>query len=150
MWAMIASAELMRWPPGAHASTFGGNQIACAAAMKTIELLRGGLIANAEAVGVHLRADLTRVVGHHPNVAEVRGRGLWVGVELVRSRDTRERAPALRNEVVRACFERGLLVLGCGPNTVRFAPALTLSHDEASVAAEIFADALTATAARHA
>ncbi len=148
--AMIASAELMRWPPGAHASTFGGNPIACAAALKTIELLDGGLIQNADAVGAHLRAALTHLVGAHPNVAEVRGRGLWVGVELVKSRETKERAPALRNAVIQACFERGLLLLGCGTNTVRFAPALTLTHDEASVAAEIFADALTATAARHA
>ena len=142
--ATFASAEVMSWPPGAHASTFGGNPISCAAALKTLELLDGGLIDNARDVGEHLLAELERTVGNHPNVGQIRGRGLMIGVELVKSRTTKERAYELRNQVVRACFDRGLLILGCGQNTIRFAPALTINRDEATLAAELLAETLAA------
>jgi len=142
--AMIASSEIMRWPPGAHASTFGGNPVACAAAMKTLELLDRGLINNSAAVGEVLMQALRDRVGDHAQVGEIRGRGLMIGVELVTDRQTRGRAAALRDEVVRACFERGLLLLGCGKNTVRFCPPLLLSAEEATVAAGIFAESLLA------
>jgi 4-aminobutyrate aminotransferase len=140
--ATFASRDLMKWPPGAHASTFGGNPVACAAAVKTLELLDRGLIANAARVGDHLQSELRRLVGDHPRVGDIRGRGLMIGVELVQDRASRTRDPELRNAIVTDCFERGLLILGCGRNTIRFAPALTLTEDEATVAASLFADSL--------
>lgn len=144
--ATFASRALMSWPPGAHASTFGGNPVSCAAALKTLEILDRELIANAAEVGEILLATLRRLVGDHPRVGDIRGRGLMVGVELVKDRETRERDPDLRNRVVTTCFEQGLLILGCGRNTIRFAPALTLSPYEATLAAELFASALQTTA----
>jgi 4-aminobutyrate aminotransferase len=148
--AMFASGDLMKWPPGAHASTFGGNPIACSAAIKTLELLDRELLANCVAVGEHFVGELRRTVGEHANVGEIRGRGLMIGVELVKDRGTRERAVDLRNRVVQEAFLKGLLILGCGKNTVRFCPGLVITKDEATVAAEIFAEALAASAAQEA
>ena len=142
--AIFASADVMSWPPGAHASTFGGNPVSCAAALKTLELLDDGLIDNAREVGEHLMQELERTVGNHPNVGQIRGRGLMIGVELVKDRTSKARAYELRNRVVRDCFDRGLLILGCGKNTVRFAPALTINREEATVAAELLAESLAA------
>jgi 4-aminobutyrate aminotransferase len=142
--ATFAGHDLMKWPPGAHASTFGGNPVSCAAALKTLELLDRELTANAAEVGGVLVEELRRRVGDHPRVGDIRGRGLMIGVELVKDRGTRERDPELRNKVVTTCFEHGLLILGCGRNTIRFASALSLSADEARLAAELFAGALDA------
>jgi 4-aminobutyrate aminotransferase len=144
--ATFASSSVMRWPPGAHASTFGGNPLACAAALKTLELLEGGILENSATVGEHFKAELRRHLGDHPNVGDIRGHGLMIGIELVKDRQTRERHPDLRNEVVLKAFDRGLLILGCGKNTIRFCPPLTISKDEATVAVEIFAEALRACA----
>lgn len=140
--ATFASAEVMSWPPGAHASTFGGNPVSCAAALATLELLEDGLIENSLQVGEVLRAELRARLGDHPNVGEVRGRGLMVGVEIVKDKATRERHPDLRNQLVLDAFEHGLLILGCGRNTIRFCPGLVLTREEAAVAAEIFAETL--------
>ena len=142
--ATFASAEVMSWPPGSHASTFGGNPVSCAAALATLELLQGGLVENADAVGEVLRSELRDRLSGHPNVGDVRGRGLMVGVEIVKDRGTRERHPDLRNQLVLDAFERGLLILGCGKNTIRFCPGLVLTRAEAQVAASIFADTLLA------
>lgn len=142
--AMFASSSVMRWPPGAHASTFGGNPLACAAALKTIELLEGGIIDNASVVGDHLQAELRKHLGDHPNVGDIRGKGLMIGVELVKDRTTRVRHPDLRNRIVMEAFQRGLLILGCGKNTIRFCPSLTITAEEATVAVEIFAETLRA------
>lgn len=139
----LARAELMTWPPGAHASTFGGNPVACAAALETIRLLNEHLIRNAEVVGERLKAGLAALADKHPLIGDVRGRGLMVGVELVKDRGTKERAPEARNAVVNAAFRRGLLILGAGRNTVRFCPPLVLSAAEADTAVRLFDDALT-------
>jgi 4-aminobutyrate aminotransferase len=138
-----ARAELMTWPAGAHASTFGGNPIACAAALATIKLLRGGMMANAEAVGVHLMAGLKALMDKHRIIGDVRGRGLMVGVELVRDRATKERAIEERNAVVSGAFERGLLVLGAGKNSIRFSPPLVLTREQADTAVAIFDQVLS-------
>ena len=140
--AMFASTEVMRWPPGAHASTFGGNPIACAAALKTLELLERELIANSHDVGAFFQAELNRVLGNHRFVGEIRGRGLMIGLELVKDRTSKERFPELRNQVVQDAFLNGLLILGCGKNTIRFCPGLTLTREEATVVVEVFAAAL--------
>lgn len=134
--ATIARAELMTWQAGAHASTFGGNPVAVAAALTTIELLETGLIENAADVGDYLLNRLRRLPQQFPNVGDVRGLGLMIGIELVKDRATKERAPALRDEVVQLCFERGLLLLGCGPNTIRICPPLIVTKEQADFAAD--------------
>jgi 4-aminobutyrate aminotransferase len=138
----VARAGLMAWPPGAHASTFGGNPVSCAAALATIALLKESLVANAADVGAHLMAGLKDLAGKHPLIGDVRGRGLMIGVELVRDRQTKERATSERDAVVTAAFNRGLLVLGAGKNAVRFSPPLVLTRGEADTAVRIFDEAL--------
>jgi len=138
-----ARSDLMTWPPGAHASTFGGNPVSCAAALVTIKLLKDQLIANAADVGGRLMAGLKALMDKHPLIGDVRGRGLMVGVELVRNRETKERAADERNAVVTAAFRRGLLILGAGKNSIRFSPPLVLTPDQADTAIGLFDQALT-------
>jgi 4-aminobutyrate aminotransferase len=116
-----ARADVMAWPPGAHASTFGGNPVACAAASTTIRLLKAHLIANAAAVGAHLKDGIRALQEKHAIVGDVRGKGLMIGIELVRDRATGARGRG-RNALVQAMFRRGVLVLGAG-RTRRMAPA---------------------------
>jgi 4-aminobutyrate aminotransferase len=138
-----ARSGLMAWPPGAHASTFGGNPVSCAAALTTIRLLKEQLTANAADVGAHLKNGLAALADKHPLIGDVRGRGLMVGVELVRDRTTKERAIEERDAVVTACFTRGLLLLGAGKNVIRFSPPLVLTKAQADVAIGIVDAALT-------
>jgi 4-aminobutyrate aminotransferase len=138
-----ARADLMSWPPGTHASTFGGNAVACAAALETIRLLETQLMANAASVGAHLMAGIQALKDKHALIGDVRGRGLMIGVELVRDRTTKERAGRERDAVVNACFERGLLLLGAGKNAIRFSPPLVLTREEAETAVRIFDQALS-------
>jgi 4-aminobutyrate aminotransferase len=138
-----ASSSLMgQWPPGAHASTFGGNPVSCAAAIATIRLLREGLVKNAEVVGSYLIEGARALMDKHPLIGDVRGRGLMVGIELVRDRRTKERATTERDALVRECFKRGLLVLGAGRNAIRFSPPLVLTKQEADIALGILDEAL--------
>jgi 4-aminobutyrate aminotransferase len=132
--ATVARAELMTWPPGAHASTFGGNPVACAAALVTIELLQRELIDNAARMGAHLMERLRGWPARFPIVGDVRGLGLMLGVELVRDQATREKASALRDRVVDLAFERGLLILGAGDNVLRLCPPLTITRDQCDFA----------------
>src|SRR5579863_292921 len=144
--ATIARAEIMDWPPGSHASTFGGNPVAVEASLATIELLEQGLIDNAATLGAHMKARLSEFPQRFPHVGDVRGLGLMIGIELVKDPSTKERAPALRDRVVQMCFARGLLVLGAGPNTIRLSPPLVLTREQADCAVDILADCvLTAT-----
>jgi 4-aminobutyrate aminotransferase len=133
-----ARAEVMSWPPGAHASTFGGNPVSCAAANATIRLLKDGLVANAAAVGRHLFDGLRALQEKHAIIGDVRGKGLMVGIELVRDRATRERAVDERNALVQAMFRRGVLVLGAGKNALRLAPPLVLTKAQADSVLEVF------------
>jgi len=133
------------WPPGSHASTFGGNPVSCAAALATIRLLRESLVKNAEAVGAYLIEGARALMDKHPLIGDVRGRGLMVGIELVRDRRTKERATTERDALVRDCFTRGLLVLGAGRNAIRLSPPLVLTKEEADIALRILDEALTAT-----
>jgi 4-aminobutyrate aminotransferase len=142
--ATVARAELMNWPPGAHASTFGGNPVAAAAALATIELLEQELIDNAANVGAHLMARLRDLPQRCPNVGDVRGLGLMIGIELVNDQETKERAPLLRDQILQMCFERGVLVLGAGPNSIRLCPPLVITKDQADFAAETIEECLGA------
>jgi 4-aminobutyrate aminotransferase len=137
-----ARADIMTWPPGAHASTFGGNPVSCAAALETIRLLKDGLIANAADVGQHLLDGLRALMEKHTIIGDVRGKGLMVGVELVRDRTTKERATTERDAVVQAMFRRGVLILGAGRNAIRFAPPLVLTRDQANTIIRIFDESL--------
>jgi 4-aminobutyrate aminotransferase len=137
-----ARAGLMSWPPGAHASTFGGNPVSCAAALVTLKLLREGLVQNAATVGARLIAGLEALAEKHSLIGDVRGRGLMIGVELVRDRHTKERAPEERDATIQAAFRRGLLLLGAGKNSIRFSPPLVLTREEAATAVRIFDEAL--------
>ena len=134
--ATVARADLMNWPPGAHASTFGGNPVCVSAALATIELLEHELIENAAHVGAHLMSRLRDLPQRSPIVGDVRGLGLMIGIEIVRDQATKERAPDLRDRLVKLCFERGLLVLGAGPNSLRLSPPLVITKDQADFAAE--------------
>ena len=136
-------AEIMDWPPGAHASTFGGNPVSCAAATATIRLLKEQLIANAATVGAHLVNGLRELQKKHAVIGDVRGLGLMIGVELVKDRATKERAPEVRNALVQAMFKRGVLILGAGKNAVRFAPPLVLSKDQADSVLRAFDESLS-------
>jgi 4-aminobutyrate aminotransferase len=142
--ATIARADLMQWKPGAHASTFGGNPVSVAAALATLELVERELTENAARVGEHMLSRMRDWPQRFRHVGEVRGVGLMVGIELVRDHATRERAPELRDRIVDMAFERGLLVLGAGPNTVRLSPPLVLTRDQADFAVDTLADCLAA------
>jgi len=134
--ATVARSDLMTWPPGAHASTFGGNPVACAAALTTIALLEEELIANAARMGAHLMDRLREWPRRFPNVGNVRGLGLMIGIELVKDQATREPAHELRDTLVNLAFERGLLVLGAGDSTIRLCPPLVISRDQCDFALE--------------
>ncbi len=142
--ACVARADLMDWPKGAHASTFGGNPVAIAAAMKTIELLERELVANAAEVGGYLKRGLKQLMAKHECIGDVRGRGFMLGVEFVKDKASRTPDPELRDRVEMAVFERGLILLGCGANTIRWSPPLILTKEHVDVALEIFDDAIAA------
>jgi 4-aminobutyrate aminotransferase len=136
--AMMAKRRLMTWPSGSHGSTCGGNPVCIAAALATIELLESELLTNSESVGGHLKKALESKLRGVSIVEEVRGIGLMIGVEL----RTAEQA----DRVAQTCYERGLLVLGCGEKSIRLSPPLTLDEAQATTAAEIFSDACRAVA----
>ena len=142
----FARADIMDWTPGAHASTFGGNPVSLAAAEATINLLNASLIRNAAEVGNHLMGRLRDWPARHPTIGEVRGLGLMIGIEIVSDQAQRTPDAARRDRIVHAAFERGLLVLGCGPNSVRLMPPLICSREQADVALEILQQAIAASA----
>lgn len=139
-----AKADIMDWHKGAHASTFGGNPVAIASALKTIELLEGSLVANSAEVGGHLKAGLEKLKEKYDCIGDVRGMGLMLGVEFVADKASRKPNAALRDRIEMACFERGLIILGCGTSTIRWSPPLILTKENADVALEIFDAAITA------
>jgi 4-aminobutyrate aminotransferase len=140
----MSRAEIMDWVPGSHASTFGGNPVSIAAALATMNVLEREAIGNAGRVGAKMMERLSGWKGTHPSVGDVRGRGLMIGIELVKDKQTREPHPALRNRVETLAFERGLMVLGCGENSLRICPPLIVNEDEATVGLDILEDALSA------
>lgn len=164
--ACTAKADIMDWHKGAHASTFGGNPVALAAALKTIELLQGGLIDNSREVGAYLEAGLNKLKDKYDCIGDVRGLGMMLGVEFVKSSPPSKGGvdaasadgavngpeasaylapdPELRDRVEMACFNSGLIILGCGSNSIRFSPPLILTKEHADVALELFDQAIAA------
>ena len=142
--ACVSRADLMDWKPGAHASTFGGNPVACAAALKTIELLERELVANSAEVGGYLKRGLEKLMSKYDCIGDVRGMGMMIGVEFIKDRTSRTPDPELRDRVEMATFERGVILLGAGHNTIRWSPPLILTKENVDVALEIFDDAIGA------
>lgn len=138
--AVLARTELMDWQSGSHASTFGGNPVSCRAALATLDLLERSLIENAAERGNQLMSGLREMQMSFECMGDVRGKGLMVGVELVKDRLTKERAPDWQKEIIQGAFRKGLLLLGCGENTIRFCPALTVSAAEIDTGLSIFHD----------
>ena len=139
----MSRADVMDWVPGSHASTFGGNPVSIAAALATFDILEREAIDNAARVGGMMLERLNGWKKTHALVGDVRGRGLMIGVELVKDKTTREPAAALRNRVEELAFERGLMILGCGETSIRLCPPLVVNEHEANVALDILEDALT-------
>lgn len=133
--AMVARASVMQWKPGAHASTFGGNPVCLAAALATFDLLESGYIENARRVGAHLLDRMRAWPEKFGIVGDVRGLGLMLGIEFITDRKSRAPAHDLRDRVVDRAFEKGLLVLGAGENTLRLCPPLVVDEEQADFAA---------------
>jgi 4-aminobutyrate aminotransferase len=134
------------WPSGAHANTFGGNPVACAAGLKTLEIIeRDGLVEHARTMGEYLSKKLQGLFAKHYFLYEERGLGLLRALEVVKDRATRTPDPARRDRIVNECFKRGLLLLGCGETAIRFLPALTVEKGHIDAATESLAAAIRAT-----
>jgi 4-aminobutyrate aminotransferase len=140
--AIVARAAVMDWPSGSHASTFGGNPVACAAALATLRLIERRYRVNAEVRGAQLRAGLEALGHRFSCVREVRGKGLMIGLE-VQDRSGHP-APLLRDRIIDMAFHRGLLLLPCGASTVRFCPPLCLTARQVEIGLELFAAAMAA------
>ena len=140
--AIIARSSVMNWKPGAHGTTFGGNPVCLAAAIATLDLLEGGVMANAKKVGDYIFAKTADWTKKFKIVGDVRGRGLMIGIEIVRDQRTKERAADLRNAIVDMAFHKGLLILGAGENTIRLSPPLVIDEEQADAALQILGDCL--------
>ncbi|MGB6870313.1 MAG: acetyl ornithine aminotransferase family protein [Acidobacteriaceae bacterium] len=138
----MTKASTMDWKPGSHASTFGGNPVCIAAALATLDVLQHEGLANAAEQGERLFSRLRGWPKKHAIVGDVRGRGLMIGIEIVKDQETREAAPGLRDRIVDLAFEHGLLILGCGENSIRLAPPLIVKEQECSVAVEILEECI--------
>jgi 4-aminobutyrate aminotransferase len=139
--AIVARASVMDWPSGSHASTFGGNPVACAASLATLRLVERRYRANAVRRGQELRAGLENLARRFPNVRDVRGLGLMIGMEIQGSDGNP--APGLRDAIIHMAFHRGLLLLPCGPSTVRFCPPLCLTKRQVEIGLDRVEAAMT-------
>jgi 4-aminobutyrate aminotransferase len=140
----MSKADIMDWIPGSHASTFGGNPVCIAAALATLDVIeKEGLLRNAQEVGDYMRKRMADWPKKHRIVGDVRGRGLMIGVEIVKDQSTREYGASERDRIVEQAFERGVLFLGCGPSTIRIAPPLIVTKDEADVAMDALEESIT-------
>ncbi|HEY5255825.1 MAG TPA: acetyl ornithine aminotransferase family protein [Acidobacteriaceae bacterium] len=145
----MTRAHIMDWKPGSHASTFGGNPVSIAAAMATLDVLEREGVANAVKVGNAMMQRLKEWPKKHPIVGDVRGRGLMIGIEIVKDRGTREAAADWRNKIETLAFDRGLLILGCGETSIRLAPPLIVSQEEADIALDILEESIAEVEHKH-
>jgi 4-aminobutyrate aminotransferase len=141
--ALITKADVMDWEPGAHASTFGGNPVSVAAALATLRLLDRSLMANAAIMGDRILRQTEHWTERHKIVGDIRGKGLMIGIELVRDRKTKEKAPELRSRILQMAFEKGLLILGAGENTLRLCPPLIIDAEQADFAVRTIESCIT-------
>ncbi|WP_198591991.1 aminotransferase class III-fold pyridoxal phosphate-dependent enzyme [Kyrpidia spormannii] len=144
--AVIARQDLMdRWPAGAHGGTFGGNPVSCAAGLATLDLLEGGLIDNARAMGNYLVAQLRESLAEFQEVYDVRGVGLMVAVEF-RDPGSGAELSDMVKEILARCEQGGLILLSCGPGktVVRFMPPLIVDKKDIDQAVQVFRDSVAA------
>jgi 4-aminobutyrate aminotransferase len=140
--AFIAKESVMQWKPGSHGTTYGGNPVCVASAMATLDLVQGGLMANAEKMGNYIFGKISDWPKRFKIVGDVRGKGLMIGVEIVRDQRTKERAHDLRDQVITGAFRRGLLTLGSGENSIRVSPPLLIDEEQADCAIGIMEESL--------
>jgi 4-aminobutyrate aminotransferase len=141
--AIIARKSIVTWPLGSHGNTYGGNPIACAAALATLDLIQDEYLQNATDVGNYAIDALNEIAVRHPSIGQVRGIGLMIGVEFVKSKQSREPAHDLRERIVQRAFERGLISLGCGRSTIRISPPLSITRNELDDGLEILEESIT-------
>jgi 4-aminobutyrate aminotransferase len=142
---IIARSEHMVWGPGSHGSTYGGNPVAAMSAIATLNVIeQEGLLAQAAETGDFIMTALREMQSRHPSIGDVRGRGLMIGLEFVKDRETKERAVDLRNGIIQHAFENGLLLIPCGRNSIRMTPALNIPQNLAADGLQLFEEALTA------
>ena len=141
--AMFAKEHIVNWPKGAHGNTYGGNPIACAAALATIDLIENRYLQNAVDMGGYTMNALNSIMANHPTIGEVRGKGLMIGIEFVKDRVTKEPADKLRDHIVDLAFNHGLLLLGCGKSVIRIAPPLCVNQAEVDEALSILDEVIT-------
>ena len=135
---IIARKSVSTWPTSAHGNTYGGNPLACVAALATIEYLENGGMQNAAIQGDYMQQRLAEMQTRHPSMGDVRGKGLMIGVEFVQDKIAKVPDARLRNRIVELAFEHGLLLMGCGSNTMRIIPPLTISRNEVDEGLDIF------------
>ncbi|MBN2335034.1 acetyl ornithine aminotransferase family protein [Candidatus Bathyarchaeota archaeon] len=141
---MASRADIQDWTPGSHASTFGGNPVCCAAALAVLDIIKAeNLLKNAETEGGYIKNRLEEMKDRHPMIGDVRGKGLMVGVELVKDKYTKETAGKETGEVMMECFRNGLAIVNCGVNVIRWMPPLTITRDLVDPSLEIFEKSLT-------
>ncbi len=136
--AMITRKSVMTWPKGAHGNTFGGNPVACAASLATIDLIQSEYLQNAAEMGVYLLDVLEEVRMRHPSIGEIRGRGLMIGIEFVIDQKSKKPNTVIRDRIEQLGFEYGLLLLGCGKSTIRLSPPLSIKKAEIDEGMKIF------------
>lgn len=141
--AMFAKEHIVNWSKGAHGNTYGGNPVACAAALATMELIENEYMQNAVDMGEYTLAALRSMMAHHPSMGEVRGKGLMIGIEFVKDLETKEPAEKLRDHIVDLAFSHGLLLLGCGKSVIRIAPPLCVTRAEVDEALAILDEVIT-------
>jgi 4-aminobutyrate aminotransferase len=140
--ACVAKKSIMSWKRGVHGNTYGGNPLACSAAIKTIELIEREYMKNAEINGQYTLDRLKEIASRHPSMGDVRGIGFMIGVEFVTDRESKVANADLRDRVVNLAYERGLLLLGCAKSVIRIAPPLSISRSEIDEGLEVFEEAV--------
>jgi 4-aminobutyrate aminotransferase len=147
--ATIARQELMDWEGGSHANTFGGNPVACAAALQVIDIIKEEkLMENATRQGAYLMKRLKEMRQKYPIMGDIRGKGLMVAVEFVKDPETKEPAAQEVEDITNKCFKRGLAIITAGKSAMRFAPPLIITHDLIDEGLEIFEGAVKEVAAQ--
>jgi 4-aminobutyrate aminotransferase len=141
--AMIARESVMDWPTGAHGNTFGGNPLACTAALTTLDLVESELMENAAEQGEYVMDAMAEIQTRHPSIGQVRGKGLMIGVEFVEDRESKKPAHDMREHIVDKAFRGGLVMLGCGESTIRIAPPLNIERELIDEGLRMFESAIT-------
>jgi 4-aminobutyrate aminotransferase len=139
----LTRASIMDWVPGSHASTFGGNPVCIEAALATMNVLEREGIRNAEVMGNHILGRIKPWVQEHPMVGDVRGVGLMIGIEIIKDKKTKAQACEERDRIVQLAFERGVLFLGAGANSIRVAPPLIVTREQADIAMDVLEECIS-------